>query len=189
MTEPPSFGDRDPIWNPIIHRKYARPTARCFTKQLLMNPVRNLMFIGDQLSMPAKSSDPWQFGMGHGATPPRPRELAQRLLRTRWTGPYWGRQFGSRHSCHDRAKIQKQLRKKPDHARRRDALIRYGSSPAQRAVLRMCVSISTRAAAGSLERRAAMMRRCSAIDALMRAGSVIGIGWRCVSVNCSRTVW
>jgi hypothetical protein len=188
MTEPPSFGDRDPIWNPIIHRKYARPTARCFTKQLLMNPVRNLMFIGDQLSMPAKSSDPWQFGMGHGATPPRPRELAQRLLRTRWTGPYWGRQFGSRHSGQDRAKIQKQLRKKLDHAHRKAAL-NYGSSPAQRAVLRMCVSISTRAAAGSLERRAAMMRRCSAIDALMRAGSVIGIGWRCVSVNCSRTVW
>lgn len=52
----------------------------------------------------------------------------------------------------------------------------YGSSPAQRAVLRIWVSISSLARAPSLALRAAMIFRCSPIDSRMRSGSVIGIG-------------
>ncbi len=59
----------------------------------------------------------------------------------------------------------------------------YGSSPAQRAVLRIWVSISCFARNPSLALRAAMILRCSPIDSRMRSGSVIGIGCRCVSVT------
>lgn len=63
----------------------------------------------------------------------------------------------------------------------------HGLRPAQRAVFKTWPSISWRALTGSFSRSAEIIFRCSAIEASIRAGSVIGIGWRCVSVSCSRT--